>query len=76
MKGKLTVKVTFRASDPFDADIIGVLQDEKNKSAYIRKALFCFIRGMGQSQSSSLPDAKPVQKDRELNEKLSKLTTF
>jgi hypothetical protein len=74
MKNKESVKLTLRASDPFDQEIIQALAKEKNKAAFIRKAAFCYIRGLA-SQSGSVHQTQPKakEKDHELNNKLSKL---
>jgi hypothetical protein len=77
MGNKLSVKVTLNGDDPFDAEIIQALEKEKNRAGFFRKAVFCFIRGLGGSQPviSAAPTANR-EKDREINKKLSKLTDF
>jgi len=77
MGNKLSVKVTFNDGDPFDSDIIPVLMKEKNKAGFLRKAVFCFIRGLGAPQPNiAVSQPNKVEKDREINDKLSKLTDF
>jgi hypothetical protein len=69
------VKLTLSATDPFDSEIILVLEKEKNKAGYIRKAVFCYIKGLGiQQVNTQHASPKPKERDRALDNKLSKLT--
>jgi hypothetical protein len=77
MRNKLSVKVTLNSNDPFDSEIIQVVEKEKNRAGFFRKAVFCYIRGLGQPQPVSSPSPPGGnQKDTEINEKISKLTDF
>ena len=77
MKNKMSVKVTFNDNDPFDAEIIPFLLKEKNRAGFLRKAVFCFVRGLALPQAPvSVSSTGQGKKDREINEKLSKLTDF
>jgi hypothetical protein len=74
MKNKIAVKITLKSTDPFDSEIIQALEREKNKAAFIRKAVFCYIKGPGaQPAAASQPRTKTTEKDKDLNNKLSKL---
>jgi hypothetical protein len=77
MKNKLSVKVTLNSNDPFDSEILRAIEKEKNRAGFFRKAVFCYIRGLGQTQPvASSPPTGRTEKDREINDKLSKLTEF
>lgn len=77
MKNRMSVKVTFNYKDPFDAEIIPILLKETNRAGFLRKAVFCFVRGLGmpQTQVPVLSDGQS-KKERQINEKLAKLTDF
>ena len=74
MKNRIAVKVTLNVTDPFDNEIIQVLDREKNKAGFIRKATFCYIKGLG-AQSVVFPETQLIStaRDKELTNKLSKL---
>ena len=76
MANKLAVKVIFNDHDPFDAKIIPVLMNEKNKAGFVRKAVFCFIRSLAATSNNPAFPAIKKDKDHAINEKLSKLTDF
>ena len=42
----LVVKVTFSSLNTIDAEIIPILEKQMNKSSYVRKAIFCHIKGL------------------------------
>lgn len=77
MRNKLSVKVTLNGNDPFDCEIIRALEKERNRAGFFRKAVFCYIRGLVQPQPAvSLPLPGRAEKDRQINDKLSKLAEF
>ncbi|OGP25127.1 MAG: hypothetical protein A2X99_10795 [Deltaproteobacteria bacterium GWB2_55_19] len=42
----LVVKVTFSSLNTIDAEIIPILEKQRNKASYVRKAIFCHIKGL------------------------------
>lgn len=78
MRNKIAVKITLNRDDPFDSEIIRALEKEKNRAGFLRKAVFCYIRGLApapQPIAAAAPSAK-TEKDRKINDKLSKLAEF
>ncbi len=53
---KLTVKVTFSGKDPMDAEVIPVLREQRKRAAFIRTAVFCYVKGV-----SPCRDALPLK---------------
>jgi hypothetical protein len=77
MGNKVSVKVTLNGNDPFDSEIIHAIEKEKNRAGFFRKAVFCYVRGLGHPHPvESSPPPGRTEKDREINDKLSKLTEF
>ena len=76
MKNKLSVKVTLNGNDPFDSEIIRAIEKEKNRAGFFRKAVFCYIRGLGQINPGTPSPPRRTEKDREINDKLAKLAEF
>ena len=75
MKSRMAVKVTFKPGDPFDTEIINVLEHEKNKAGFIRKAVFCFIRGLETKNGPVvLKPREDSEQETAINKKISKLT--
>lgn len=74
MRRKISVKITLNPSDPFDSEIVQALEKEKNRAGFIRKAVFCYIRGLGVTQPARpIPPPERTEKDKLLDTKLSKL---
>ncbi len=77
MANKLVVKVTFKENDPFDSEVINALSQEKNKAGFVRKAVFCYVKGLrGNHSVYTAPDQQnaPVSgANEEINKKLAQL---
>lgn len=75
MSRKIAVKVTLNTNDPFDSEIIRALEGERNRAGFFRKAVFCYIRGLG-TQQPAMPGPGPAktEKERLINDKLARLT--
>ncbi len=77
MANKLVIKVTFKENDPFDSEVIDTLSKEKNKAGFVRKAVFCYLKGLrGNHSVHTEPDQQgaPASGANEgINKKLTKL---
>lgn len=61
----LVVKVTFSSLNTIDAEIIPVLERQRNKASYVRKAIFCHIKGLSNKRPDE--DIKPSTTTHKLN---------
>jgi len=59
---KLTVKVTFSGKDPMDAEVIPVLREQRKRAAFIRTAVFCYVKGVSPGKDA-LPPHRPIAAD-------------
>jgi len=69
---KLTVKVTFLSKDPMDAENIPVLKEQTKRVAFIRTAVFCYVKGVSTNGDTS-SEHQRFEVNTKIDEKVFKL---
>jgi hypothetical protein len=64
MNGKMIIKVTLNSKNPAEAELMKILEDVKNRSAYLKMAAFHYCNVLGKL---SLADNRTVENPTAVN---------